>query len=66
MERPTFRLRGSYGGPPTPLAEAVRSAGLTRRKTGQRTPLRSFWHTDVYEKRNGRWQVVWSQATLIQ
>ena len=33
---------------------------------GQRTPLRSFWHTDVYEKRNGRWQVVWSQATLIQ
>jgi hypothetical protein len=43
-----------------------RSAGLTRRKTGQRTPLRSFWHTDVYEKRNGRWQVVWSQATLIQ
>jgi hypothetical protein len=33
---------------------------------GQRTPLRSFWHTDVYERRNGRWQVVWSQATLIQ
>ena len=33
---------------------------------GQRTPLRSFWHTDVYEKRDGRWQVVWSQATLIQ
>lgn len=21
------------------------------------------WHTDVYEKRDGRWQVVWSQAT---
>ena len=33
---------------------------------GQRTPLRRFWHTDVYEKRNGRWQAVWSQATLIQ
>ena len=33
---------------------------------GQRTPLRRFWHTDVYEKRDGRWQVVWSQATLIQ
>ena len=24
------------------------------------------WHTDVYEKRDGRWQVVWSQATVIQ
>ena len=33
---------------------------------GQRIPLRSFWHTDVYERRNGRWQVVWSQAILIQ
>lgn len=33
---------------------------------GQRVPLRSFWHTDVYEKHNGRWEVVWSQATLVQ
>jgi hypothetical protein len=22
-----------------------------------------FWHTDFYEKRGDRWQVVWSQAT---
>jgi hypothetical protein len=22
-----------------------------------------FWHTDVYEKRDGHWQAVWSQAT---
>jgi Domain of unknown function (DUF4440) len=22
-----------------------------------------FWHTDVYERRDGAWQVVWSQAT---
>jgi Domain of unknown function (DUF4440) len=22
-----------------------------------------YWHTDFYEKRVGRWQVVWSQAT---
>jgi ketosteroid isomerase-like protein len=29
-------------------------------------PSGRFWHTDVYEKRNGRWQVVWSQATQIQ
>jgi hypothetical protein len=24
-----------------------------------------FWHTDVYELRNQRWQAVWSQATKI-
>jgi uncharacterized protein DUF4440 len=22
-----------------------------------------YWHTDFYEKQNGRWRVVWSQAT---
>ena len=25
----------------------------------------SAWHTDHYEKRDGRWTVVWSQATEI-
>jgi len=24
-----------------------------------------LWHTDLYERRSGRWQVVWSQATEI-
>jgi hypothetical protein len=24
------------------------------------------WHTDAYEKRDGHWQVVWSQATAIR
>jgi hypothetical protein len=24
-----------------------------------------YWHTDFYEKRGDRWQVVWSQATEI-
>jgi hypothetical protein len=24
-----------------------------------------LWHTDLYERRDGRWQVVWSQATEI-
>jgi len=33
---------------------------------GQKVPLRRYWHTDSYEKRDGRWQVVWSQATEIQ
>jgi Domain of unknown function (DUF4440) len=23
------------------------------------------WHTDCYEQRDGQWQVVWSQATVI-
>jgi hypothetical protein len=32
---------------------------------GRQVPLRRYWHTDSYEKRNGRWQVVWSQATEI-
>jgi hypothetical protein len=25
----------------------------------------TFWHTDLYELRDGRWQAVWSQATRI-
>jgi hypothetical protein len=24
-----------------------------------------YWHTDYYERRLGRWQVIWSQATEI-
>lgn len=30
---------------------------------GQKISRRPYWHTDLYEKRNARWQVVWSQAT---
>ena len=26
---------------------------------------RRYWHTDGYERRAGRWRVVWSQATRI-
>lgn len=26
---------------------------------------RDYWHTDYYEKRRGRWQVVFSHATVI-
>jgi uncharacterized protein DUF4440 len=33
---------------------------------GRQVPPRSYWHTDSYERRNGRWQVVWSQATAIE
>jgi hypothetical protein len=31
---------------------------------GQRVPEAQYWHTDSYEKHAGKWQVVWSQATL--
>ncbi len=27
--------------------------------------LRRYWHTDSYELRDDRWQVVWSHATAI-
>ena len=33
---------------------------------GQNARRGRYWHTDAYEKRNGQWQVVWSQATGIQ
>ena len=32
---------------------------------GQEVARGRHWHTDVYERRSGRWQVVWSQATAI-
>jgi len=33
---------------------------------GHRTGLRHYWHTDLYEQRDGHWQIVWSQATEIR
>lgn len=33
---------------------------------GNRSPRGRFWHTDLYELRDGQWQVVWSQATEIR
>ena len=32
---------------------------------GTEVGLGRFWHTDYYERRNGRWQVVFSQATAM-
>jgi hypothetical protein len=32
---------------------------------GQKYPRARYWHTDAYERRGGRWRVVWSQATAI-
>jgi hypothetical protein len=35
-------------------------------RSGHHFGLRRYWHTDTYELRDGRWQVVWSHATEIQ
>ena len=32
---------------------------------GHHVPLSHYWHTDLYERRDGHWQVSWSQATAI-
>ena len=34
--------------------------------TGHQVPLCEYWHTDTYEQHDGRWLVVWSQATAIR
>lgn len=33
---------------------------------GRHIPRQRYWHTDLYERHQGQWQVVWSQATGIQ
>lgn len=33
---------------------------------GHKVPLSEYWHTDLYEDRDGQWMVVWSQATAIR
>jgi hypothetical protein len=33
---------------------------------GQHISRRRYWHTDAYERRDGRWQVVWSHATEVR
>jgi hypothetical protein len=35
-------------------------------RSGHHFGLRRYWHTDTYDRRDGRWQVVWSHATEIQ
>ncbi|KAA2265678.1 nuclear transport factor 2 family protein [Solihabitans fulvus] len=33
---------------------------------GHQVPRSTYWHTDTYENIDGRWQVVWSQATAVK
>ena len=41
------------------------AANLDMRFDGRETGARRYWHTDYYERRDGRWRVLWSQATEI-
>ena len=60
----------------TPGAISVRRAGkdaaILRYQIDGTVKLRNgpyeghWWHTDYYERRNGQWQVVWSQSTEIR
>jgi phage baseplate assembly protein W len=34
--------------------------------SGDDTAVMTCWHTDCYERRDARWQAVWSQATVIR
>jgi Domain of unknown function (DUF4440) len=44
---------------------AVRYQARIDIRFGDRSDAGLFWHTDIYAHRDGRWQVVWSQATRI-
>lgn len=55
----TVRVRGG-------IALLRYEASLEVAVEGNRLPAFRCWHTDTYEKRDGCWQVVWSQATEIR
>lgn len=41
------------------------TASMNMRFDGRGVGPRRYWHTDYYERVDGRWHVVWSQATEI-
>lgn len=38
---------------------------LEMMSNGHHVPRQPYWHTDLYEQGDGRWQVIWSHATKI-
>jgi hypothetical protein len=44
----------------------LRYVAAIEMRMADRTDADRFWHTDVYELRDGRWLAVWSQATRIK
>ena len=47
-------------------AAALRYPAVIAAETEDGLAEGRFWHTDLYEHRDGRWQAVWSQATRIR
>ena len=47
-------------------AAAVRYQARIEARFSDQRDSGLFWHTDIYEKRDERWQAVWSQATRIR
>ena len=41
------------------------AATINMRFDGHETDPGRYWHTDYYEREDGRWRVIWSQATEI-
>jgi ketosteroid isomerase-like protein len=44
-------------------AAVIRYRSVIDARRGGRSSRGRYWHTDTYERRAGRWQVVWSHAT---
>lgn len=57
---------------PISVRRAGKDAAILRYQIDGTVKLRNgpyeghWWHTDYYERRNGQWQVVWSQSTEIR
>jgi hypothetical protein len=49
-----------------PAAVLRYQASLQIAVGGRAGELARYWHTDLYERRDGRWQVVWSHATRVR
>jgi hypothetical protein len=49
-----------------PSAAVVRYQVLIDAEYPGGPDVHRYWHTDIYELRDGRWQAVWSQATRIR
>ncbi len=41
------------------------AATINMRFDGREVGPRRYWHTDYYERQDGRWLVIWSHATEI-
>jgi len=67
LEYLTFEPTSSIAVRATPDLIVLRYVARIRLSVGVADDVAlSAWHTDHYEKRDGKWTVVWSQATEIR